>query len=121
MGSDIEIVDETIANEIVTDYITVLTRSNQKLKIPANSTVLDFAFKLHNDIGFSCKFAYINDSPIKSPIYTKLNEYDKVEIICEQDLNGFNNNIAELRWLAYCKNETTQRILIKFFEKKYNV
>lgn len=121
MGSDIEIVDETIANEIVTDYITVLTRSNQKLKIPANSTVLDFAFKLHNDIGFSCKFAYINDSPIKSPIYTKLNEYDKVEIICEQDLNGFNKNIAELRWLAYCKNETTQRILIKFFEKKYNV
>ena len=85
----------------------------------AVNIVLDFAFKLHNDIGFSCKYAYINNSPEKSPIYTRLNNGDKVEIVCEVE-NGLNVNIAELRWLAYCKNENTQRRLIKYFEKKYN-
>lgn len=118
-GTDIDLIDETIAGGIDTKYITVLSPSKEKIKIPAKSTVLDFAFKLHNDIGFSCKYAYINNSPDISPIYTRLNNGDKVEIVCELE-NGLNVNIAELRWLAYCKNESTQRKLIKYFEKKYN-
>lgn len=118
-GTDIDIIDETMAGGVETNYITVLTHTNQKIKIPAKSTVLDFAFRVHKDIGFSCKHAFINDSPNKSPIYTRLNNGDKVEIVCELE-NGLNINIAELRWLAYCKNENTQRILIKHFEKKYN-
>ena len=113
-------IDETMASGVVTNFITVLTPNKEKIKIPSHSTVLDFAFKLHNDIGFSCKYAFINDSPNKSPIYTRLNNGDKVEVVCELDKNGLNVNIAELRWLAYCKNENTQRVLIKYFEKKYN-
>ncbi len=120
VGTDVDIIDETMAGGVVTNFITVFTPSKEKIKIPSHSTMLDFAFKLHNDIGFSCKYAYINDSPNKSPIYTRLNNGDKVEIVCELDKNELNVNIAELRWLAYCKNESTQRVLIKYFEKKYN-
>ncbi len=119
-GTDVDMIDETMASGVVTNFITVLTPNKEKIKIPSHSTVLDFAFKLHNDIGFSCKYAFINDSPNKSPIYTRLNNGDKVEVVCEFDKNGLNVNIAELRWLAYCKNENTQRVLIKYFEKKYN-
>lgn len=119
-GTDIDIIDETMAGGVVTNFITVYTHTNEKIKIPAKSTVLDFAFKLHNDIGFSCMYAFINNSPQKSPIYTRLNNDDKIEIVCKLDENNLNINIAELRWLAYCKNESTQRTLIKYFEKKYN-
>ena len=118
-GTDIDLIDETIAGGVDTKYITVYSSSNEKIKIQEKSTVLDFAFKLHKDIGFSCKYAYINDSPNKSPIFTRLNDGDKIDIVCEIE-NGMNINIAQLRWLAYCKNEYTQRILIKYFEKKYN-
>ncbi|MBO5884314.1 MAG: bifunctional (p)ppGpp synthetase/guanosine-3',5'-bis(diphosphate) 3'-pyrophosphohydrolase [Clostridia bacterium] len=118
-GTDIDMLDETMTGGIDTKYITVFSPTKEKIKIPSKSTVLDFAFKLHNDIGFSCKYAYINNSPDKSPIYTRLNNGDKVEIVCELE-NGLNVNIAELRWLAYCKNESTQRKLIKYFEKKFN-
>ena len=118
-GTDIDMIDETTAGGVETKYITVISPSKERIKIPEKSTVLDFAFKLHNDIGFSCKYAFINGSPNKSPIYTRLNNGDQVEIVCELE-NGLNKNIAQLRWLAYCKNENTQRILIKYFEKKFN-
>ena len=119
-GTDIDYVDETMAGGIETNFITVFTHTNEKIKIPAKSTVLDFAFRVHKDIGFSCKYAYINNSPQNTPIYTRLNSGDKIEIVCEHDENNLNKNIAELRWLAYCKTEYAQRILIKYFEKKYN-
>ena len=110
-GTDIDFVDETLASGVETNCITVYTHTNERIKIPAKSTVLDFAFRLHKDIGFSCKFAYINGSPQRAPIYTRLNDGDKIEVVCELDENNLNKNIAELRWLAYCKNENTQRIL----------
>ena len=119
-GTDIDFVDETIAGGVETNFITVFTHTNERIKIPAKSTVLDFAFRVHKDIGFSCKYAFINNSPQREPIYTRLNNGDKIEIVCELDENNMNKNIAELRWLAYCKTEYTQRILIKYFEKKYN-
>lgn len=118
-GTDIDMLDETVAGRIDTKYISIITPSEEKIKIPENSTVLDFAFKLHNDVGFSCKYAFINNSPNRSPIYTKLNDGDKVEIVCELKDN-MNINIATLKWLAYCENENTKRTLIKYFEKKFN-
>ena len=118
-GTDIDALDETIAGGVDADYITVYTPKNKAIKVPAKSTVLDFAFKLHQDIGFSVLYAYINDSPNKSPIYTRLHNGDKVEVVCKLDSFNMNQNIAELRWLAYCKNESTLRTLIKYFERKY--
>ena len=118
-GSDIDDLDETVAGGVDGDYITVYTPTKEAIKIPAKSTVLDFAFKLHKDIGFSAMYAYLNDSPNKSPIYTRLHSGDKVEVVCKLDEFNMNQNIAELRWLAYCKNESTQRTLIKYFERKY--
>ena len=118
-GTDIDILDETTAGKIETKYISIITPTNDRIRIPENSTVLDFAFRLHNDVGFSCKCAYINNSPNSSPVYTKLNDGDKVEIVCELK-DGININIATLKWLAYCENEYTKRALIKYFEKKFN-
>lgn len=118
-GTDIDALDETNSGGVDESFITVFTPQNEQVKLPEKSTVLDFAFKLHSDIGFSALYAYINDSPNKSPIYTRLHNGDKINVVCQLDSNEMNQNIAELRWLAYCKNESTQRILIKYFERKY--
>ena len=97
----------------------MFTRSEEQIILPENSTVLDFAFKLHKDLGFSCKFAHINDSPNIAPIYTRLSNGDKVNLTCERDENGESVNIAKLRWLTYCRTEYSQRILTKYFEGLY--
>ena len=47
------------------DIIRVLTRSGEVKYMPKNSTVLDFAFKLHKELGFGFKYATINDSKSK--------------------------------------------------------
>ena len=115
-GQNLDKIDEDNINELDVDLICVKTRSGEVKYIAKGSTVLDFAFKIHKEIGFAFKWAVVNDSKTKLPPYTKLNEGDKVEIITEKDTNGGLKNNAELRWLAYVNTELAKRVLIKYFE-----
>lgn len=114
-----QIIEEDFENEIIADFITVKTRSNEVLLMPKDSTVLDFAFKIHNDFGFSCKYAHLNDSPSKTPIHTRLSDGDKVNLIIEEDSNGNAKNIAKLKWLTYVNNEKSKKMLLKYFENLF--
>lgn len=115
MGVDLSYVDET-SEEISDKYIRVLSRSNEVFRMPAKSTVLDFAFKIHRDFGFACKHAYLNDAPTKSPIYTRLSDGDKVALEIKKDENGVCQNISQIRWIMYAKTEPAQRALVRYFE-----
>lgn len=115
-GQNLDKIDEENINELDVDLIKVKTRSGEIKYIAKGSTVLDFAFKIHRDIGFSFKYAIVNDSKTKLPPYTKLNEGDKVEIVTEKDTNGKAKNNAQLKWLAYVNTELAKRVLIKYFE-----
>lgn len=118
-GVDSSLLESDFEKEIIADYITVKTRSNEIWLMPKGSTILDFAFKIHNDIGFACKYANLNDSPNKTPIYTKLSDGDKVNIVVEEDENKNIKNIAKLKWLTYVNNERTKKVLLKYFENLY--
>lgn len=115
-GQNLDKIDEENLNNLDVDLIRVKTRSNESLYIAKNSTVLDFAFKIHKDIGFAFKYALINDSKTKFPPYTKLNEGDKVEIVADNFNDGSLKNNAQLKWLAYVNTELAKKILIKYFE-----
>ncbi len=119
-SSEIDLIDEGTIGDIARRYITVKTRSGEEIKLPENSTVLDFAFKVHNDLGLSCKYALINNSPNPKPPYTRLVEGDKVVVYNEEDAStGLLKPIAEIRWLAYVNSENAKKVLIRYFEKKY--
>jgi len=119
LGSDIENIQTKELTEVESEYINVYTRSGELMRIEKNATVLDFAFRLHQDLGFSCKFAYINNSTTKQPLYTKLFEGDKVNLVCETNEDtGERKNIAKIRWLAYVKTNYAQKALIRYFEKQ---
>lgn len=118
-GADIDNIQTTELTEVASEYMNVYTRSGELMRIEKNATVLDFAFRLHQDLGFSCKYAHINHSPTKQPLYTKLFEGDIISLICESDeKTGEKKNIAKLRWLAYVKTDYAQKALIRYFEKK---
>lgn len=116
-GQNLDKIDEENMNELDVDLIRVRTRSGEVKYIAKGSTVLDFAFKIHRDIGFAFKYAIVNDSKTKLPPYTKLNDGDKVEIITSKNADGKQKNNAQLRWLAYVNTELAKRVLIKWFEK----
>lgn len=113
------LMEEESTHTIPTEYIKIKTRSGETKFVPKDSTVLDFAFKLHKNIGFAFKYAIINDSKNKSPAYTKLNDGDKVNIVIETGENGEPVNVSKIRWLAYVNTDLAKRNLIKWFEKFY--
>ncbi|MGN1208432.1 MAG: HD domain-containing protein, partial [Christensenellales bacterium] len=116
-GQNLDKIDEENINDLDVDLIRIKTRSGEIKYIAKNSTVLDFAFKLHKDIGFAFKYAIINGGKTKFPPYTKINENDKIEIITEKDDNGNLKNNAQLKWLAYVNSEYAKKVLIKWLEK----
>lgn len=117
-GQNLDLIDEENINSLEEELIKIKTRSSEIKYIQKNSTALDFAFKIHRDIGFAFKYAIINGSKTKFPPYTKLNENDQVEIVVEKDDDGMLKNISQLKWLAYVNTELAKKNLIKLFEKK---
>jgi len=75
------------AAEIIDDFqvglynkeIFVFTPKGDLKKLPANATVLDFAFDVHTNVGYSCIGAKVNGKNV--PIRYVLNNGDKVEIL----------------------------------------
>ncbi len=117
-GQFSNLIDEDNLSNIDAELIRVKTRSNENMFIQKNSTALDFAFKIHKDLGFGFKYAIINNSKTKNPPYTKLLEGDKVEIVVDKDEDGNIINNANLKWFAYVNNEHSKKYLIKYFETK---
>ena len=116
-GQDDDLWNEDNLDELSVELIKVVTRSGDELFMPKGSTVLDFAFKIHREIGLGFKYAIINNSKTKSPPYTKLYDGDKVEIMVEKDKAGEIKNNAELRWMLYVNTDFAKKSLIKHFEK----
>ncbi len=119
-GQFSNMIDEENIGNLDVELIRVKTRSNENKYIAKNSTVLDFAFKIHRDLGFGFKYAIINNSKTKNPPYTKLIEGDKVEIVVDKDEEGNIINNAKLKWFAYVNSEQAKKYLIKHFETKIN-
>ena len=117
-GQTSYMLDEEDVNNLGGDFIRVYTPSKEAKFIPNNYTVLDFAFKVHRDLGFGFKYAIINGSKTKSPPYTRLYDGDQVEIVVERNANGEIINMAELKWFAYVNSDLAKKSLIHEFEKK---
>lgn len=117
-GQNYYMLDDDNINNLDVELIKVKTRSGENKFIQKGSTVLDFAFKIHRELGFGFKYAYVNDSKTKSPPFTRIYEGDKVEIVVDKDDLGEIVNNAELKWFAYVNTDYAKKVLIKFFERK---
>lgn len=112
-----EILDEEDADNLETELIKVKARSGETKFIAKNSTVLDFAFKIHKELGLGFKYAIVNGSKTKCPPYTKIYEGDQVEIVVDRNENGKIKINADIRWLAYVNTAIAKKELIKYFSK----
>lgn len=117
-GQNLDLIDEENINQLDVELMKVKTRSGEIKYVSKDSTALDFAFKIHRDLGFGFKYALINDSKTFFPPYTKLHEGDKIEIIVDRYNNGNIVNNAQLKWLAYVNTEQAKKFLIRYFEQK---
>ena len=117
-GQDDEFFDEENFDTLETELIRVKTRTGNIKYMPKDCTALDFAFKIHQDVGYGFKYAIINGSKTKAPPYAKLYDGDQVEIIVEKDGEGDIKYRAEIKWFAYVNTTLAKKKLIKYFKDR---
>jgi GTP pyrophosphokinase len=100
---------------VLTNYIYVFTPRGDTIQMPAKSTGLDFAYRIHTEIGDHCKGIKINKKISK--IDTELKTGDLVEVLLSKKLNVNKNwlDVAKTQWAR----EHIKRI-VKIDDEKEN-
>ena len=111
--SAIEFID-SFKLDLFNDEIFVFTPNGDKMTLPKGSTVLDFAYNIHSDLGNHCVGANINKK--LSPIHTELKMGDQVEVITSEYQE------PQEKWFDYLATSSAKSRLkngIKDFRKTF--
>ena len=82
-----------VKQEIFSSNIYVYTANGELIELPKGSTIIDFAYKLHTDIGNHLKKAYINGKEVK--LYHKLSNHDRIMALHNESAHPHKS------WLKY--------------------
>lgn len=85
MGDAQEFMD-TLRIDLFADEVFVFTPRGDVLDLPANATPIDFAYRIHTDIGHHCVGAKVNGRIV--PLSTELENGDIVEILVNRHSPG---------------------------------
>src|SRR5690606_5110440 len=77
---------ESIKTDVFRDQVFVHTPKGDVRVLPAGSTPIDFAFRIHTDLGYNTLVAKINGKMV--PLNTQLKNGDVVEIIRSRTAKG---------------------------------
>jgi GTP pyrophosphokinase len=91
------------------DEIFIFTPTGDLIKLPVDSTPLDFAFAIHSGLGFSCVRAKVNKKLV--PLSYKLNNGDIVEMETSKDQKPNSG------WLSFVKTSKASHAIGKYLRK----
>ncbi|MCB1169485.1 MAG: bifunctional (p)ppGpp synthetase/guanosine-3',5'-bis(diphosphate) 3'-pyrophosphohydrolase [Leptospiraceae bacterium] len=101
---------EDLRHELNPHEVFVFTPRGEILNLPVGATVLDFAFRIHTDIGLRCRGAIVNDRMV--PLRTELKSGDRVEILTNAAPN------PSPVWLRYVNSPRAGQKLRAYFRKQ---
>ena len=108
--SDEDFID-TLKSELYNGVIVVQTPKGRVLEFPEGSSVIDFAYAIHSDIGNTCVGAKINGK--LKPLTTKLCNGDIVEILTNVHSKGPSRD-----WLKFVKTSSAKSKIRAFFKNE---
>ena len=100
----------TLRTELFDDEVYVFTPKGDVKVLPKDSTVIDFAYNIHTEIGMHIKKCKINS--VEMPITTKLRSGQIVEIITSN-----HECIPKKDWLESVKTAKAKRKLIELLNE----
>lgn len=104
------------------EQITVFTRDGNMIKLPKGSCAVDFAYKLHTNMGLSLYEVVINGKQA-SPT-TVLHDNDQIIIKShtgknvKRDKVPYEDYTIEVNWLNYVKTETAKKSITRFIQSE---
>lgn len=99
-----------IYDKLVLGEMIVYTPMHEKKKVPIGSTVVDFAFCVHKEVGEHMAGATVNGKRV--PLHTKLKPGDIVEIIKGE----YPKTEVQFKWILYCETRVAKRAIYKIIK-----
>jgi len=101
---------ETVKVDLFNNQVFVFTPHGDVMELPAESTPLDFAFKIHTDIGIRCVGAKVNGKMVT--IDHPLQNGDIVEIVTSANSSG-----PSVEWLKKCRTSGARNKIRNWLRK----
>ena len=102
---------ETLKMDLFENQVFVFTPKGDVMELPAGSTPLDFAFKVHSEVGAKCVGAKINGKMVT--IDHKLENGDIIEIVTSANSSG-----PSIDWLKIVKTSTARTKIRQWLKKE---
>lgn len=98
-----------VEKDILSDRINVKTPMGDIIDLPTGSTPVDFAFKIHTDLGLNIIASKVNGREV--PLNYKLRDKDVVEVISDPYYTGERQDIYNM-----CTSVSVKRKIKKYYE-----
>ena len=102
---------DAIKLDFFSDEVFILTPKGDVFDLPRNSTPIDFAYRIHTDIGNRCIGAKVNGRIV--PLSTTLKNGDIVEVVTAKNAH------PSLDWLNYVVTSSSKNKIRQYFKKQH--
>lgn len=102
---------ESVKNNLFDEDVYVFTPDGDVIALSHGATPVDFAYRIHTEVGNHCKGAKVNDRIV--PLYTGLKNGDIVEILTQK------NSHPSLDWLNFVKTSTAKNRIRQWYKRSH--
>ncbi len=101
---------DTVKNEVLNNNIYVYTPKGDVIELPKGATPIDFAYKIHTQIGDKLTGAIVNNSMV--PLSYELKNTDVIKVITNNNSKG-----PSREWLNIAKTTSAKNKIKNFFNR----
>ncbi len=102
---------DTVKIDLFQDEVYVFTPKGDVLNLPADSTPVDFAYRIHTEVGHRCIGAKVNGRMV--PLDYELKNGEIIEILTSKGPHGPSRD-----WLSFVKSASAKERIRKWFKSQ---